>query len=343
VPNGGNNVVNQFITKGENMSEIIKQEVVVEQVITEQELKTAGVNTGHQARTWNPKIKPYLGGKKGSYLIFNLAQQVELINEAYKKIYDVVQQNGVVLFVGTKKNVSQIIKDQATRVDAFYVSDRWLGGTLTNYSTIFNSVSKLNEIEERLSNAEATAKISKKEVLSIQRKAEKLKKNLGGIRNMTSLPQLIILVDPNKEINACLEARKLNIPIVGLVNTYSNPELVDYVIPGNDTLITSVELVIKTLADAVWEAKGNIVEHVKIDAQDVEVTPDAEETYDDQNEEEAPEIEEVPEIEEAPEQEDSLSKLSLTELKRIAKENGIKGYSSLKKEELVKLIKEQAL
>jgi len=305
-------------------------------VVSKEVLKVNGVAQGSSVRTWNPKIKPYIKSRSRGLLTFDLNIVLECIEIAYQKVVETVSRGGAkdgkVLFVGTKKNVGKIIKEQATRadVDAHYVCDRWLGGTLTNYKTVFNSVNKLEELEAILLNEDGKLKLSKKDTLSLERKVDKLKKNLSGIKTMKKLPDLIFIVDPVKEINAAKEARRLKIPTIGLVDTYSNPELVDYVIPGNERSINSVQLIISLIADAVAEGRGFEVKKVVEESPKVVDEVDLVET-----------TEELPLEDFEKDQNITLvdySKMTLVELKVLCKERGIKGYSALKKDEIIALL-----
>ena len=224
-------------------------------VITKNQLLEAGVHFGHNTRRWNPKMKEYIFGERNSIYIIDLDKTVTKVEEAYKALFTIVQNNGTVLFVGTRKQTQDVIKEEAIRSESYYVDQRWLGGTLTNNKTIRRSIAKLQDIEKM--EEEGTFEVlPKKEVASILKEKERLVKCFSGIKNMTQLPDAMVVVDPKTEHNAVAEARRLHIPIFGLVDTNCDPDDVDYVIPANDDAIRSVKLIVATLANAVVEAKG---------------------------------------------------------------------------------------
>ena len=219
-------------------------------------LLEAGVHFGHKKRDWNPKMKKYIYPKedRSEIHIINLDISVEKINEAYNFVKDVVKSGKSILFVGTKKQAQEVIKEEAERCGMFYMNQRWLGGTLTNFETVKKRIDRLNRInQQELSGAFQL--LPKKEVALLLQEKEKLQLNLGGIKTMTSLPGAMFVVDLNKEANAVKEAKKLGIPVIGLVDTNCNPDLVDYVIPGNDDAIRAIKLIASIIADAVIEAK----------------------------------------------------------------------------------------
>ncbi len=221
-------------------------------VVTMKELLEAGVHFGHQTRRWNPKMKPYVFTERNDIYIIDLQKTLVMIGAAFEAVRDKVADGGVVLFVGTKKQAQEAIKDHATRCGMPYVNTRWLGGTLTNFNTIHSRVLYLDELERRDLEGELDL-LPKKEALQIRRKIEKLKRNLEGIRKMHALPDMLFVIDPRKERIAVSEARKLGIPIVGLVDTNCDPDEVDYVIPGNDDAIRAANLMCRIIADAVLE------------------------------------------------------------------------------------------
>ena len=224
-------------------------------VISKKQLLEAGVHFGHNTRRWNPKMKEYIYEERNGIYIIDLTKTEKLVEEAYQALYTIAQNGGKVLFVGTRKQTQDVIKEEATRANMFYVDQRWLGGTLTNFKTIKKSIAKLFRYEQMAEDGTFEV-LPKKEVILIKKEQEKLEKNIGGIKNLKSIPDALVVVDPKTEHNAVLEARKLNIPIFGLVDTNCDPEDVDYVIPANDDAIRSVKLIVATLANAVVEANG---------------------------------------------------------------------------------------
>lgn len=228
-------------------------------VISMKQLLEAGVHFGHQMRRWDPKMKPYIFTERNNIYIIDLQQTVKLIDKAYNFVREIASKGGNILFVGTKKQAQESIKNEAERCEMFYVNYRWLGGTLTNFDTIRKRVKRLLELEE-MENNKVFEILPKKEVMSLKREKEKLEKLLTGIRSMEKLPDVIFVVDPKKEKIAIAEAIKLFIPIVAIVDTNCNPEEIDYVIPGNDDAIRAVKLISSVVADAVIEGNKSIVE-----------------------------------------------------------------------------------
>lgn len=223
-------------------------------VVSMKQLLEAGVHFGHQTRRWNPKMAPYIFTERNGIYIIDLQKTVKLIDEAYDFLKDVAASGKPILFVGTKKQAQHAIADEARRCGEFYVCERWLGGMLTNHRTIAARIARLNEIEQMEEDG-IFEKLSKKEVSKLQQEHEKLVKNLGGIRDMKGMPGAMFIVDPKKEKIAVHEARILNIPIVGMVDTNCDPDDVDYVIPANDDAIRAVKLISSKMADAVMEGK----------------------------------------------------------------------------------------
>lgn len=219
--------------------------------ITMSEMLKAGVHFGHQTRRWNPKMKQYILMERNGIHIINLFKSLGLIDQAYDFIKQTVAHNGTVLFVGTKKQAQEAIKSQATRVNMPYVSERWLGGMLTNFQTVTKRVGRLKELEEMDFDDVHGSGLTKKELLLLRREKDKLERQLGGIRNMNRTPSALFVVDINKEALAVSEANKLGIPVVALVDTNTDPELVTYPIPANDDAIRGVELLTRLMADAV--------------------------------------------------------------------------------------------
>ncbi len=224
-------------------------------VITTRKLLEAGVHFGHQTRRWNPKMKKYIYTARNGIYIIDLEKSAVKIEEAYNALKKIVEDGGKVLFVGTKRTSQEIIREEALRSGSFYVTNRWLGGTMTNFKTIQKSIKRLKDIEKMEENGTFDI-LPKIEVIGLKREAEKLEKNLGGIKEMRRVPNAIFVVDPRLEHNAVLEARKLNIPVFGIVDTNSDPDDVDYILPGNDDATKSIKLLVSVMADAVVEAKG---------------------------------------------------------------------------------------
>lgn len=223
-------------------------------IISMKQLLEAGVHFGHQTRRWNPKMAPYIFTERNGIYIIDLQKTVRKAEEAYMFVRDVAAEGGNVLFVGTKKQARESIEQEAKRCGMFYVNNRWLGGMLTNFKTIRQSIARLNRINNMEKSGEFEA-LPKKEVIGLLRERDKLEKNLGGIKEMRSLPQAMFVVDPRKEHIAIREARALGIPIVGICDTNCDPDELDYVIPGNDDAIRAVKLIAGKMADAVLEAR----------------------------------------------------------------------------------------
>ncbi len=223
-------------------------------VISMKQLLEAGVHFGHQTRRWNPKMAEFIFTERNGIYIIDLQKTVKKIDEAYFFIRDLVMEGGSVLFVGTKKQAQDAIKEEAERCGMYYVNNRWLGGMLTNFKTIRKGIDRYNELK-KLEQDGVFEVLPKKEVSKLKLEMEKLEKNLGGITEMKKHPVALFIVDPKKERNAILEARKLGIPIVAIVDTNCDPDEVDYVIPGNDDAIRAVKLISAKIADAVIEAK----------------------------------------------------------------------------------------
>ena len=222
-------------------------------VISMKQLLEAGVHFGHQTRRWNPKMAEYIYTERNGIYIIDLQKSVGKVDEAYKAVLDCVSQGGKILFVGTKKQAQDSIKSEAERCGMYYVNERWLGGMLTNFTTIQTRIETLRKYEKM--EADGTFEVlPKKEVIEIKKQMDKLQRNLGGIKEMKKLPDMIFIVDPRKERNCVMEAHKLGIPLVGIADTNCDPEELDYVIPGNDDAIRAVKLIVSKMADAVIEA-----------------------------------------------------------------------------------------
>jgi small subunit ribosomal protein S2 len=233
--------------------------------ITMKELLEAGVHFGHQTKRWNPKMKKYIFGKRNGIYIIDLQKTLKLFKEASAFISDLSSQGKRILFVGTKRQAQDAILEEANRCGMFYVNNRWLGGTLTNFTTVRKSIERLKEIEAILNDAEK--EMSKKERAALDKEREKLQKNLIGIREMDGLPDALFVIDPKKEYIAVKEAKKLGIPVVAIVDTNCDPEDIDYVIPGNDDAIRAIRLFTQKIADAVLEGY-NLAEERYIGTED---------------------------------------------------------------------------
>lgn len=232
-------------------------------VISMKQLLEAGVHFGHQTRRWNPKMAPYIFTERNGIYIIDLQKTVKKVDEAYDFLRSVAEEGKSILFVGTKKQAQEAVKEEALKSGMFYVNERWLGGMMTNFSTIRKSINRLKELEAMEEDGTFEV-LSKKEVLALKREQEKLEKSLGGIKDMEELPGALFIVDPRKERIAVAEAKKLNIPIVAIVDTNCDPDEIDYVIPGNDDAIRAVKLLTSRMADAVIEGRqgeaGEVVE-----------------------------------------------------------------------------------
>jgi small subunit ribosomal protein S2 len=225
------------------------------------QLLEAGVHFGHQTRRWNPKMAPYIFTERTGIYIIDLQKTVKKLDEAYMFIRSVVEEGGEILFVGTKKQASDSIKEEAERSASHFVNARWLGGMMTNFKTIQRRIKRLEQLHKMEEDGTFDL-LPKKEVIKLNLEIEKLEKFLGGIKNMTGLPGALFIVDPKKEKNAVLEARKLGIPIVAIVDTNCDPDEIDYVIPGNDDAIRSVKLIAGAMANAIIEARQGMSEAV---------------------------------------------------------------------------------
>ena len=223
-------------------------------VISMKQLLEAGVHFGHQTRRWNPKMAEYIFAERNGIYIIDLQKTVKKVEDAYQEIANIVKDGGEVLFVGTKKQAQDSIKEEAERCGMYYVNERWLGGMLTNFETIKTRIKKLAEIDAMIEDGTMDV-LPKKEVAKLMKEKEKLDKNIGGIKEMKKIPDVMFIVDPRKEKIAVQEAHSLNIPIVAIVDTNCDPEEVDYVIPGNDDAIRAVKLIAGRMADAVIESK----------------------------------------------------------------------------------------
>ena len=237
---------------------------------TMRQLLEAGVHFGHHTRRWNPKMAPYIFGKRNNIHIINLEKTVPMLYEALDAIQSIAKNGGKFLFVGTKRSASDLIAQAATNCGQYYVNHRWLGGMLTNWETVSNSIKKLKSLEERIETGEVNS-LTKKERLQIERQKEKLDLNLGGIKNINGIPDAIFIVDTNKESIAILEANNLNIPVIAICDTNSNPSGVDYPIPGNDDALRAISLYCDLVAASVLKGLESNLEHSGIDVGESEV------------------------------------------------------------------------
>ena len=337
-------------------------------VVSMNYLLEAGVHFGHQTKRWNPKMKEYIYTSRDEIYIIDLQKTAKKIEEAYVALNEIAKNGGKVLFVGTRKQAQEAIKEEATRSNSYYVTERWLGGTLTNFKTIRRRVRRLEEIEKMESDGTFDL-LPKKEVIGLRKEYAKLNNLLSGIREMNKLPQALYIVDPSKEEIAIKEARKLNIPVFGIVDTNCDPDMVDYVIPANDDAIRAVKLITGVMANAIIEANGGeIVDYVSDKANNenaAEVMQKALETVkrkeerprerkDNKNfkkpfvkkefkKEEKAEKEtvkaEVKEVKETKKENIDLDSMTVAELRDLAKSKEIKGYSTMKKAELLEALK----
>ena len=225
--------------------------------ITMKQMLESGLHFGHQTRRWNPKMKPYIFAPRNGIYIINLDKSIKLFKKAYDFVVDGTSKGGYILFVGTKRQAQATIKEEAVRSGMFYINHRWLGGTLTNFQTIKKSVDRLKSIEAMQEDG-SISKFPKKEILLMEKERIKLERNIGGIKNMRSLPVAVFVIDPNKEQIAVKEANKLNIPVIALADTNCNPDGISYIIPGNDDAIRAIKLITSAIADAVLDGRSQL-------------------------------------------------------------------------------------
>ena len=336
-------------------------------VVSMSYLLEAGVHFGHQTKRWNPKMKEYIFTARDDIYIIDLQKTAKKIEEAYAALKEIAANGGKVIFVGTRKQASEAVKEEALRSGSFYVNERWLGGTLTNFKTIRRRVKRLEQIEKMEKDGTFDL-LPKKEVVHIKKEYAKLNKLLAGIRDMYKLPQAMFIVDPSKEEIAIREARKLNIPVFGIVDTNCDPDMVDYVIPGNDDAIRAVKLIVGVMNNAIVEANGGkIVDYsdsrkeekgediMKKALETVKRKEDRKPKFDrksdrkfnkssekvEKNPKEEKEVkakEEVKSESKKAEKEDLTGK-TVAELREMAKAKEVKGYSTMKKAELIEALK----
>ena len=340
-------------------------------VVSMNYLLEAGVQFGHQKRRWNPKMKEYIFTTRDDIYIIDLQKTVKKLEEAYEAMKEIAQNEGKILFVGTKKQAQEAAEESATRTNMYFVNERWLGGTLTNFKTIRSRIRRMEEIEAMEVDGTFDA-LPKKEVIGLRKEYDKLNKNLRGIREMKKIPQAMVIVDPRKEEIAIKEARILGIPVFGIVDTNCDPDMVDYVIPANDDAIRAVKLITGVMANAIASAQGGKMNDYGMDttgekAEDImKKAVDSVKGKDERNrfnrkenkkpfnkerkpfvkkevktEEKETSKKEVKKEEKVEKKEEAkdLSKLTVSELRNLAKEKEIKGYSTMKKAELLEALK----
>ena len=346
-------------------------------VVSMNYLLEAGVHFGHQTKRWNPKMKEYIFTSRDDIYIIDLQKTAKKIEEAYAALLEIAKNGGKTIFVGTRKQAQEAVREEATKSESYYVTERWLGGTLTNFKTIRNRVKRL-ELIEKMEQDGTFDLLPKKEVIGLKKEYNKLNNLLCGIRAMDKLPQAMIIVDPSKEEIAIKEARKLNIPVFGIVDTNCDPDMVDYVIPANDDAIRAVKLIIGVMNNAIIEANGGTitdyvsgksdengtdimkkaVESVKrkeerksfdrsfdkkrksFDKNKSSNKPEKEVKVEEAKKEEKAEVKEVKEtVKEKAAVKEDLSGKTVAELRELAKAKEVKGYSTMKKAELLEALK----
>ena len=343
-------------------------------VVSMSYLLETGVHFGHQTKRWNPKMKEYIYTSRDEIYIIDLKKTADKIEEAYAALKNIAANGGKVIFVGTRKQASEAIKEEAIRSNSYYVSERWLGGTLTNFKTIRRRVKRLEEIEKMEKDGYFDL-LPKKEVIGLKKEYDKLNKILCGIREMYKLPDALYIVDPSKEEIAIREARKLHIPVFGIVDTNCDPDMVDYVIPGNDDAIRAVKLITGVMANAICEAQGEkLVDYVKDEDKNsnaneimqravdsVKKKEDRPRRFDNnkrfedrrnfnnERKNDRKEVAQTKEVKKEVKEEKvavkeekastDLSTLTVAELREMAKSKEVKGYSTMKKSELIDALK----
>ena len=315
-------------------------------VVSMNYLLEAGVHFGHQRRRWNPKMKEFIYTTRDDIYIIDLQKTSKCIDKAYEALKAIAEDGGKVLFVGTKKQAQEAAEESAIRTNMYFVNERWLGGTLTNFRTIRSRVRRMEQIEKMEEDGTFDA-LPKKEVIGLKKEYEKLNKNLRGIRDMKKLPQALVIVDPKKEEIAIKEARILNIPVFGVVDTNCDPDMVDYVIPGNDDAVRSVKLLIGALTNAIAEVNGNevidyVTEEDKAKKDKKEAKKEVKKEVRKETKKEVKALEKKEVVEEKKEEttkEETVdySKMTVAELKEIAKEKNI-STTGLKKAEIIEAL-----
>ena len=300
-------------------------------------LLEAGVHFGHQRRRWNPKMKEYIYTSRDDIYIIDLTKTVKKMEEAYEAMKKIAEDGGKVLFVGTKKQAQEAAEECAVRTNNYFMNERWLGGTLTNFKTIRSRVRRMDEID-KMEEDGTFSLLPKKEVIQIKKEYEKLDKNLRGIREMKKLPQALVIVDPRKEENAIKEARILGIPVFGIVDTNCDPDLVDYVIPGNDDAVRAVKLVLGVLTNAIAEVNGNeVLDFITEEDKTAKKSPKKEETVEEEVKEEKKAPKKETKKEEVKEEKVDYNAMTVAELKAIAKDKNI-ATTGLKKAEIIEAL-----
>lgn len=335
-------------------------------VVSMSYLLEAGVHFGHQTKRWNPKMKEFIYTSRDDIYIIDLQKTVDQIEKAYSALKEIAANGGKVIFVGTKKQAQEATVEEATRTNSYYVTERWLGGTLTNFRTIRRRINRLDQIEKMEENGTFDV-LPKKEVLKIRKEYEKLNTYFVGVREMKKVPDAMIIIDPKKEYNAIREAHKLGIPVFGIVDTNCDPDDLDYPIPGNDDAVRAIKVVLGVLANAIAEANGlEMVDYITEEDKVKEVEESKKETKKEVKEEIKSEAKPVKEEKKETkktvkkeskkeekkeavkketkkttkkEEKEDLSSKTVAELKEMAKAKGIEGYSKLKKAELIDALK----
>ena len=318
-------------------------------VVSMNYLLEAGVHFGHQTKRWNPKMKEFIYTSRDDIYIIDLQKTVDQIEKAYAELKKIAENNGKIIFVGTKKQAQEATVEEAIRTESYYVTERWLGGTLTNFKTIRRRINRLDQIEKMEENGTFDV-LPKKEVLKIKKEYDRLNTYFVGIRNMRKIPDAMIVVDPKKEYNAIREAHKLGIPVFGIVDTNCDPDDLDYPIPGNDDAVRAIKVVLGVLANAIAEATGKeMVEYVTEEDKVNEVKKEEKKEVKETKKEEKVEKKETKKEEKVEKKEtkktikkevkEDLSTKTVAELKEMAKAKGIEGYSKFKKAELIDALK----
>ena len=306
-------------------------------VISMNYLLEAGVHFGHQKRRWNPKMKEYIYTTRDDIYIIDLQKTVKKLEEAYAAMKEIAQQGGKVLFVGTKKQAQEAAEECAVRTNNYFVNERWLGGTLTNFKTIRSRIRRMEEIENMEKDGTFEA-LPKKEVIQIRKEYDKLNKNLRGIREMKRLPQAMVIVDPRKEEIAIKEAHILGIPVFGVVDTNCDPDVVDYVIPGNDDAVRAVKLLIGALTNAIAEVNGNEVIDYITEEDKTKADNKAEKVEKAEKEEKTEKKAKKVEVKEEVVEDVDYTKKTVAELKEIATEKGVAISSTMKKADIIEAL-----